>query len=284
MEQLRKIWVLAAVAAATALVLGYFASQKGPHIRLASMLKNEVQKRISVRVSPPTGSMPSPSSSTTYTDSSWAINVRKHILDPAAKDEVEQRERFKIHQRYGRLFAALNLDDAKRKGMEDLMVKDQIAQLLASLPYAASETKEQVTRRLADLQSLQLQETDDIGNYLGDAGAKLFHDYSVSYPFRDSIESTTDIMRANGFQVDDQTQANILEAYARVIETTSSEATLDATANQLATMSSQDLESLKEKENARFDEELATTMSSLLKPDQYQAFMTAELQNEMQRK
>ncbi|HEY1792432.1 MAG TPA: hypothetical protein VGG34_05905 [Opitutaceae bacterium] len=211
----------------------------------------------------------------------WAAEARKHLLEPAVQADRRQRSKLKVELRYGRLFALLNLDPEKRRQLEDLLIKYDLAKMVDAFPSTSAETKEEATQRLASLQQTRLDEAQEIAATLGDDAAKGYSDYESSYPYRDSIESIADLMRANGAQVDEGTQESILSAYARVTSEVSSAASQDATNDQLAQMSADQLAALRAGQKERFDEQLASAMSQVLAPDQFQAFMAAELTVEL---
>jgi hypothetical protein len=83
-------------------------------------------------------------------------------------------------------------------------------------------------------------------------------------------------MRSRGVNVTDEMQERIMAGYTSALVAAAKVSANDTTPEAFQSLSDAARQELRAKQQARFDEILASTMSNILGPDEYKLFMESE--------
>jgi hypothetical protein len=203
--------------------------------------------------------------------------LKRRLDDPSQHTAHLARARLKVEQNYSRLFQRLrNLPPEVLDQLKTALAEKQLALERGALPDRLPVSDAEAKTGKARLDRIQ-QETDaQLRAVFGDEVYAQYNYVQQSEPLRGSIEQVTNLMRSRGVDVTEEMQENILAGYTSALVAAATVSASDTTPEAFQALSEAARQELRAKQQSRFDEALASTMSKILSPDDYKLFMESE--------
>jgi hypothetical protein len=196
--------------------------------------------------------------------------------DPIA--ELKRRlDDLNLEQTYGRFFQRLrNLPPEVLEQLKTALAERQLAMERGSLPDHLPVDDAEAKAGKERLDRIQQQADDQMRAAFGEEVYAQYAYFQQSEPLRGSMEQVTNMMRSRGVNVTDAMEEEILAGYTNALAATAKIAAKDTTPGAFQAMSDAARQDLKLKQQSRFDETLAATMSKILSPADFKLFMESE--------
>jgi hypothetical protein len=203
--------------------------------------------------------------------------LKRRLDDPQQRAAHLARARLNVEQASGRLFQRLRhyspeVLDRLKTALAEKQLAIERAALHDHLPggdFDAVAGKERLDR-------IQQEADEQIRTTFGDEIYAQYTYAQQSEPLRGSIQQVTNVLRSRGIDVTDEMQEGILAGYTSALVAAAKLSANDTTPAAFQSLSVAARREFKAKQQARFDEILASTMSKILGPDEYKLFMESE--------
>ncbi|HEY8993490.1 MAG TPA: hypothetical protein VIM71_02295 [Lacunisphaera sp.] len=203
--------------------------------------------------------------------------LKRRLDDPRQREANLLRAKLNIEQTHGRIFQRLrNLPPEILDRLKLVLAENQLAMERGALPDRFPVDDSAAEAANENLSRIAKEGDEQVRALLGDEG---YAQYSLSRqaePYRESIEQVTNIMRARGAEVTEDMQERILDSYTRALVAAAKISANDMTPAAFRALSESARQELRLKQQLRFDEILASTMSATLSPTEYTLFMDAQ--------
>jgi len=203
--------------------------------------------------------------------------LKRRLDDPRQRNANLLRAKLNVEQTHGRLFQRLrNLPPETLDRLKDILAETQLAMERGALPDRIPVDDGAAKAASENLGRIAKDGDDQVHALLGDDG---YAQYSLSRqtePYRESIDQVTNIMRARGAAVTEDMQERVLDGYTRALVAAAKISASDTTPESFRTLSESARQELRLKQQLRFDEILASTMSGILSPTEYKLFMESQ--------
>jgi hypothetical protein len=203
--------------------------------------------------------------------------LKRRLDDPREHEANLLRAILNIEQRYGRLFQRLkNFPPDVLEKLKLAMAENQLAMERGALPdyLPVDDAERKVVKENMD--RIQKNGDEQVQALLGDDGYAQYDLFRKSEPYRESIEQVTNLMRARGVTVNEDLQQKILDGYTKALIEAAAISSTDVSPAAFQALSDSARQELRAKQQSRFDEKLATTMSAILSPSEYKLFMDSQ--------
>lgn len=279
MSKLRNHTLLAATASGTLLGLYYLlssgATKHTPLPRASTQV--QVDRRAPDAVSPNPVSIVEehPRSEPQY---DLLSELKRQLDDPGQHEANLRQAMLDVEQRYGRLLQRIRgLGPEALARLKTALAERDLALRRGALPdhFPVDETASQSAKK--NLERIRAKAEAQLHTLLGDEAYAQYTSFQQSEPYRETIEHVANMMRSRGIDVPDGMQDKILEGYTEALVAAANESAKDITPAALQALSDAARQELRIKEQSRFDEALALTMSKLLSSPEYKAFMECQL-------
>ena len=225
---------------------------------------------------------PSPAPTRVSATANPFTESRRALTDPVLRQAALREARLRIEMIHGHLFQRLRgLSSEKLEELKDAMAENELALRLQVMPDHPNLSQTEM-QQIADNVKQATQLGDDrVKALIGDDNFTQYSAYQVSFPFRDAVDQTTNIMRSNGSVVSSDQQEAMTDAFGDAVAIATTIAMDDPADQNVANLTPEELQLLKTKQRASFDQVLADKMSTVLDPEMFNAFMAAELKREL---
>lgn len=204
--------------------------------------------------------------------------LKRRLDDPQEHATNLLRAKLNVEQTCGRLFQRLrNLPPEVLDRLKTALAEKQLAMERGSLPDHMPVDDAEANAGKEKLDRIQAAADGQIQAILGDDAYEQYNFFQQSEPYRESIEQVTSMMRSRGGDVSDDMQEKILAGYTSALVAAAKVSANDTTPEAFQTLSDSARQELRAKQQSRFDETLASTMSKILSPAEYKLFMDSEL-------
>jgi len=205
------------------------------------------------------------------------VELKRRLDDPREREARLQRAILNVEQTYGRLFQRLrNLPPDVLDRLKTALAEKLLAMERGSLPDHLPVSDADARAGKEKLDQIQKEADGQIQAVLGDEAYAQYVLFQQSEPYRPSIEQIANTMRSRGIDVNEEKQERILAGYTRALVAAAKISANDTTPESFQALSDQARRELRSKQQARFDEVLASTMSTVLSPAEYKLFMESE--------
>jgi len=203
--------------------------------------------------------------------------MKRRLDDPQQHAANLARAKLSVEQSYGRLFQRLrNLPPEVLERLKTALAEKQLAMERGMLPDQLPVSDAEAKANRQKLESIQQTADDQLRAVFGDQVYAQYNYVQQSEPLRGSIEQVTNMMRSRGVDVTEAMQEKILEGYTSALVAAAKVSAKDISPEAFKTLSDAARQELRTKQQARFDETLASTMSKILSPGDYKLFMESE--------
>ena len=203
--------------------------------------------------------------------------LKRRLDDHRNREANLHRAKLNIEQTYGRLFQRLrNLPPETLDRLKTVLAENQLTMERGLLPdrFPADETAAKAAHD--NLERIRKEGDEQVRAVLGDEGYAQYDLSRKAEPYRQSSEQVANIMRARGANVTEDMQERILDGYTRALVAAAEISAKDTTPEAFQALSDSARQELRSKQQARFDETLASTMSQILGPEEYKLFMESQ--------